>query len=66
MRRIRWWLWRLLIKRRSVCPANAHTLMIYGDRRDPRVDDVCRRDLAATGTCWCGKLRAASLQEQTP
>lgn len=55
--RVRWKLWWWLTKSRHICPANAHTLLIYGDRRDPRIDDGCRRDCAANGTCWCGRLR---------
>jgi hypothetical protein len=56
--RLRWWLWRRLVKLPNVCTANAHSRIIgrYRDRK-VRVDDVCRSDLARNGACWCGKLR---------
>lgn len=57
--RLRWKLWGLLCRSRRVCPANAHSALIWRTRsvREIAVDDICRRDLAANGCCWCGKLR---------
>ena len=56
--RLRWWLWGKLSDRPGVCPANAHSRVIYGERdRSIKVDSMCRRDLSRTGTCYCGKLR---------
>ena len=56
--RIRWWLWGKLANRESVCPANAYTRVISGVRDQAvKVDQMCRRDLAANRSCYCGKLR---------
>lgn len=55
--RFRWWLWRLANHHRDACPANTHSLLIWGYLRDPRIDRACRMDCARTGICWCGKLR---------
>lgn len=57
-KRLRWRLWGLLTRSRRICPANSHSLLIWGYKRDPRVDGTCRRDCAANGTCYCGNLRA--------
>jgi hypothetical protein len=54
----RWRIWHLLTRFSSVCPANAYSLVIDGQRRNPRIDSMCR-DLA-NGSCWCGRLRAGS------
>jgi hypothetical protein len=40
------------------CPANLHSLIIWGYLRNPRIDSVCRQDCALNGGCWCGKLGA--------
>ena len=61
--KVRWRLWSLAIRSRRVCPASAHSLIIWGYLRDPCVDDMCRRDCADNGTCWCGKLRAERLKQ---
>ena len=57
--RIRWKLWGLLTRSRRVCPANAHGAIIWRTQplRGILVDSTCRRDCAATGSCWCGNLR---------
>lgn len=55
--KLRWKIWNALTKLPNICPANAHSVVIYGERRDPRVDAACRRDFARNGVCWCGKLR---------
>jgi hypothetical protein len=57
--RLRWRIWTLLTRSRRICPANAHSLIIYGERRDPRIDSMCRRDAAANGSCWCGNPEAS-------
>lgn len=51
----RWLIWGLLTRVSSVCPANAYSLVIDGQRRDPRIDSLCRE--LANGSCWCGRLR---------
>ena len=57
--KLRWRLWAWLSSRRGICPANAHTMVIYGDlRHDPRISSMCRQDCERNGECWCGKLRA--------
>ena len=57
--RLRWKLWGLVTRSRRVCPVNAHGAIIWRTRllREVTVDGACRRDCAATGSCWCGKLR---------
>lgn len=55
--RLRWKLWHWLCKLPNVCPANAHSVLIFRTSRDPRIDSVCRRDCELNETCWCGKLR---------
>ena len=58
--RIGWKLWGLAVRLPGVCPANAQTVFVstYRNRsRNPLVDDVCRRDCADNGSCWCNKLR---------
>ena len=57
--RIRWKLWGLLTRSRRVCPAAAVGAVVWRVRplREITVDDTCRRDCAATGSCWCGNLR---------
>jgi hypothetical protein len=59
--RLRWKLWDLVTRSRRVCPANAHSAIIWRTRplREIGVDGICRRDLAANGACWCGNLREA-------
>ena len=58
MNKIRWWLWWHLCKLPNICPANAHSVLIWRMSRDPRIDASCRRDAAeCDGTCWCGKIR---------
>lgn len=56
---LRWKLWGLATRLRRVCPANAHGALIWRTRplREMGVDSMCRRDCAANGACWCGKLR---------
>jgi len=58
--RLRWKLWGLVTRLPRVCPSNAHTAIVL-DRPDRNrsilVDRTCRRDCAANGFCWCGKLR---------
>ena len=39
----------------SVCNANAYFFVMDGEGA-PAIDWMCRRDLAETGSCWCGKL----------
>ena len=55
-RRFRWWLWSLACRFRRTCPANAHSLIVWGYLRDPRIDRVCAKDCALNGGCYCGKL----------
>jgi hypothetical protein len=57
--RIRWKFWGLLTRSRRVCPANAVGAVVWRVQpvRGIFVDDTCRRDCAATGSCWCGNLR---------
>jgi hypothetical protein len=57
--RLRWKLWALVTRSRRVCPASAHGAVIWRTRplREIGVDSACRRDLAASGCCWCGNLR---------
>jgi hypothetical protein len=58
--RLRWKLWGLLIRMPGVCPSNAHTAIVLtypGRNRNVFTDQACRRDCAAIGFCWCGKLR---------
>ena len=59
--RLRWKLWGLVTRSRRVCPANAHGALIWRTQplRGVFVDRTCRRDCAATGSCWCGNLRRA-------
>jgi hypothetical protein len=56
--RLRWKLWGLLTRSRRVCPANAHSALIWRMRplREILVDPACRTDCAANGGCWCGNL----------
>jgi hypothetical protein len=57
---LRWKLWGLASRLPGVCPSNAHTVIVcaHPDRnRNPFIDGACRRDCAAVGFCWCGKLR---------
>lgn len=56
--KLRWWLWRQLVKLPQVCNANAHSRVIgrYRDR-SLRIDGMCRMDRDRNGVCWCGKLR---------
>jgi hypothetical protein len=58
---LRWKLYGLAVDRLGACPANAHSALIWGSRsvREMAVDRTCRRDCAANGSCWCGKLRRA-------
>lgn len=62
MRRAEWWrwkLWGLVTRLPSVCPANAHEVIVSNApdrRRSPFADRACR-DMA-NGSCYCGKLRA--------
>lgn len=59
--RLAWKLWGLACKHPRVCPANAHSALIWHTRplREIFIDWTCRSDLVANGgTCWCGKLRA--------
>jgi hypothetical protein len=57
--RLRWKLWGLLTRSRRVCPANAHSALIWRMRpaREIFVDSMCRKDCALNGACWCGNLR---------
>ena len=57
--RLRWKLWDLVTRLPWVCPANAHSALIWRTRplREMAVDGACRRDCAANGSCWCNKLR---------
>ena len=59
--RLRWKVWGLVTRSRRVCPANAHGALIWRVQplRGVFVDSTCRRDRAATGSCWCGNLRRA-------
>ena len=60
MMRFRWWLWWHLCKLPNICPANAHSVLIWKTRRDPRIDAMCRKDAAeCDGVCYCGKIRPA-------
>lgn len=58
MKRLRWRLWGLITGLPGVCPANAHSVLIWQNWRSVRIDSMCRRGCAETGSCWCGKLRA--------
>ena len=62
--RLGWKLWGLLTRSRRVCPANAHSAVIWRMRplREIFVDSMCRRDCALNGACWCGNLRARTAQ----
>ena len=63
--RLRWKLWSLVTHLPRVCQSNAHTAVVltHPDRnRNPFIDGACRRDLAATGSCWCMKLHEADLK----
>lgn len=55
--RLDWWLFRHLSRVPGLCVAKLHGLLIWRTREDPRINAMCRRDLAANGSCWCGKLR---------
>lgn len=60
--RFRWWLWAQVSKLRRACPAGTHGRIIWRDRDSGwKVSDTCRRDLAANGSCWCGKLRETAV-----
>jgi len=63
LERLRWKLWGLVTRSRRVCPANAHGALIWRTQplRGVFVDSTCRRDCAATGSCWCGNLRCPAL-----
>lgn len=66
-KRTRWRLWHLACRSSRVCPANAHSAIIYGERRSIFIDQVCCNDANNNGACWCGKLqRAAVGQVVTP
>jgi hypothetical protein len=57
---LRWRFWGLASRLSRVCPSNAYKVFVcaHPDRnRNPFIDGACRRDCAATGFCWCGKLR---------
>jgi hypothetical protein len=58
---LRWKLFGLLTRSRRVCPANAHSALIWRTRplKEIGVDSACRSDCAAAGVCWCGNLRAS-------
>lgn len=62
--KLRWKLWGLVTRSRRVCPANAHLVILGGekllgrDRQTLRPDWGCREGVARCGSCWCGKLRA--------
>lgn len=57
--RLRWKVWRLFCKLPNICPAAAHSLIVYGYRDvDPRINWMCRKDCEWNGTCWCGKVTA--------
>ena len=56
--RVRWWLWRHLIRHPRVCPASAHSRVVWGIRdAGLAVDGMCRDDALRNGACWCGKVR---------
>jgi hypothetical protein len=58
--RLRWMLWSLAVRLPRVCPSNAHTAIVAaypGRSRNLLIDQACKRDCAAVGSCWCGKLR---------
>lgn len=54
--RLRWRLWGAFCRLPSVCPATAHSLLIWRLPYNPFSVSKCRRDMNC-GTCWCGKLR---------
>jgi hypothetical protein len=62
--RFRWWLWNHSQRFRRVCPANAHSLLIWGYQRNPCIDRACRTDCARNGCCWCGKLARDKAERQ--
>jgi hypothetical protein len=62
--RTKWRIWSWLCKVPSVCPAKAHTLVIIGERCDPRVDWMCTDNHDRSGVCWCGKLRNLAREVQ--
>ena len=54
-----WWkAYYLACKLPGICPANAHGVLIWHTRVNPRIDGTCREDCALNGNCWCGKLRS--------
>lgn len=55
--RLRWKLWGLACKSSRVCPANAHSVFIYGVRRSVLIDQMCCNDANNNGSCWCGKVQ---------
>ncbi len=55
--KLRWLIWWRLAKVPGICPANAHSLIIDGCRRDPRIDAICRDICPPQTACWCGKIR---------
>jgi len=54
--RLRWRLYGAACRLPFVCGVNAHGTIIAGRRRGILIDSGCRRDAAANGTCYCGRL----------
>ena len=66
MIRFRFWLWWHLCKLPHICPANSYSRIIQHCKdQNPRIDHICREDVAHCGTCWCGKIRLHDTDEQT-
>ena len=56
--RLRWRLWRFVIKRPNVCPTSAHSVIVWGNRdQSIKIGPMCHRDADRNGSCWCGKLQ---------
>ena len=67
--RFGWRLWTLagrLPARCNICPSNSHTALVLtypGRSRNLFVDEGCRRDAAANGSCYCNRIKAAEPAE---
>lgn len=65
--RLRWWLWRLVVRHPDVCPARAHGVIVWDGWKDGRgersirIGSSCRDDCARNSVCWCGKIRSTEV-----
>ena len=59
--RLRWWTAHQLNRLPGQCWADLVIWALRWEAREKRTPwspaDVCRRDIATTGSCYCGKLR---------